>query len=139
MQGRNRDADIVKRLVDTAEEGESESRLVVSNSLRPHGLYSRWNFPGQNAKVGSLSLLQGIKPRSPTLQVDSLPAELAEPQGKSKTTGVGMPIPSPVDLPNPGIEPGSPAFQVDSLPTELSGKPKFFYIVSCIFPHIFTW
>ena len=28
----------------------------------------------------------GIEPRSPTLQVDSLPAE---PQGKSKNTGVG--------------------------------------------------
>ena len=42
--------------------------------------------------MGSLSLLQGnlpnpgIKTRSLTLQVDSLPAE---PQGKSKNTGVG--------------------------------------------------
>ena len=41
--------------------------------------------------MGSLSLLQGIfnpgiKPRSPTLQVDSLPAE---PQGKPKNTGKG--------------------------------------------------
>ena len=25
---------------------ESESRSVMSNSLRPHGLYSPWNFPG---------------------------------------------------------------------------------------------
>ena len=32
----------------------------MSNSLRPHGLYSPWNSPGQNAGVGSLSLLQGI-------------------------------------------------------------------------------
>ena len=31
----------------------------------------------------------------------------------------GLPIPSPVDLPNPGIEPGSPALQADSLPAEL--------------------
>ena len=31
-------------------------------TLRPHGLYSRWNSPGQNAGVGSLSLLQGIFP-----------------------------------------------------------------------------
>ena len=30
----------------------------------------------------------------------------------------GLPLPSPVDLPNPGIEPGSPALQADSLPTE---------------------
>ena len=28
--------------------------------LRPHGLYSPWNSPGQNTGVGSLSLLQGI-------------------------------------------------------------------------------
>ena len=35
---------------------------VVSDSLWPHGLYSRWNSPGQNIGVGSLSLLQGIFP-----------------------------------------------------------------------------
>ena len=35
--------------------------------------------------VGSLSLLQGIEPRSPALQPDSLPAE---PQEKPKNTGV---------------------------------------------------
>ena len=38
----------------------SESCSVVSNSLGPHGLYSPWNSPGQNAGVRSLSLLQGI-------------------------------------------------------------------------------
>ena len=32
----------------------------MSDSLQPHGLYSPWNFPGQNTGVGSLSLLQGI-------------------------------------------------------------------------------
>ena len=41
---------------------ESESHSVVSNSLRPHGLYSPWNSPGRNTGVGSLSLLQGIFP-----------------------------------------------------------------------------
>ena len=41
---------------------ESESRSVVSNSLRPHGLYSPWNSLGQNTGVGSCSLLQGIFP-----------------------------------------------------------------------------
>ena len=40
----------------------SESPSVVSNSLRPHGLHSPWNSPGQNSGVGSLSLLQGIFP-----------------------------------------------------------------------------
>jgi len=41
---------------------ESESRSVVSDSLRPHGLYSPWNSPGQNTGVGSCPLLQGIFP-----------------------------------------------------------------------------
>ena len=61
-----------------------------------------------------------IEPRSPALQVDSLPAE---PQGKPKNTGVG-------DLsllqrnfltqePNGGLL----VLQTDSLPTELPGKP----------------
>ena len=63
----------------------------MSYCLQPHGLYIRWNSPGQNTGVGSLSFLQGIfpnpgiKPRSPKLQVDSLPAE---PQGKPKNSGV---------------------------------------------------
>ena len=39
---------------------ESEKLSVVSNSLRPHGLYSPWHSSGQNTGVGSLSLLQGI-------------------------------------------------------------------------------
>ena len=34
----------------------------MSDSLRPHGLSSSWNSPGQNTGVGSLSLLQGIFP-----------------------------------------------------------------------------
>ena len=42
--------------------GERESHSVVSDSLRPHGLYGPWNSPGQNTGVGSLSLLQGIFP-----------------------------------------------------------------------------
>ena len=41
---------------------ESESRLVVPDSLKPHGLYSLWNSPGQNTGVGNCSLLQGIVP-----------------------------------------------------------------------------
>ena len=34
----------------------------MSDSLRPHGLYSPWKSLGQNTGVGSLSLLQGIFP-----------------------------------------------------------------------------
>ena len=43
-------------------ESENESHSVVSDSLRPHGLYSPWNSPGQNIGVGSLFFLQGIYP-----------------------------------------------------------------------------
>ena len=41
---------------------ESENNSVVSDSLRPHGLYSPWNSLGWNTRVGSLFLLQGIFP-----------------------------------------------------------------------------
>ena len=64
----------------------------MSDSLRPHGLYSPWNSPGQNAEMGSLSLSPGDLPnpgielRSLALRVDSLPAE---PQVKPKNTEVG--------------------------------------------------
>ena len=69
-----------------------ESRSVVSDSSQSHGLYSPWNSPGQNTGVGSLALLQGIfptqgiEPRFPALQADSLPDE---PQGKPQNTGLG--------------------------------------------------
>ena len=43
-------------------ESESKSLSVMSDSLLPHELYSPWNSPGQNTRVGSLSLLQGIFP-----------------------------------------------------------------------------
>ena len=36
------------------------SHSVMSNSLQHHGLYSPWNSPGQNTRVGSHFLLQGI-------------------------------------------------------------------------------
>ena len=41
---------------------ERQVKVVQSctNSLQPHGLHSRWNSPGQNTGVGSLSLIQGI-------------------------------------------------------------------------------
>ena len=41
---------------------QSESHPVVSDSLRPHGLYSPRNSPGQNTGVGGCSLLQRIFP-----------------------------------------------------------------------------
>ena len=49
----------------------NESHSVMSDSLRPHGLYSPWNSPGLNTGVGSRSLLHGIFPTqgsNPSLQ-----------------------------------------------------------------------
>ena len=55
----------------------------------------------------------GIKPRSPALQADSLPAE---PPGKPKITGVhSLSLLQGIFL--------TQESQADSLPTELSGKP----------------
>ena len=52
-----------------------------------------------------------IEPRSPTLQVYSLPAE---PQGKPKNIGVGSLSLLQGNLPNPGIELRFPSMQADS-------------------------
>ena len=70
---------------------QSEGHSIVSTLLRSHP----WNSPGTLQNTGVDSQLfpspgdlpnPGIKPRPPTLQVDSL---LAEPPGKPKNTGVG--------------------------------------------------
>ena len=104
----------------------SESCSVLSDSLRPHGLYSPWNSPGQNTGVGSLSLLQGIFPThglNPGLPHCRQILYLLSHKGSPRILEWVV-IPSPVNLPDPGIKPGSPALQEDSLATELSGKPK---------------
>ena len=54
----------------------------------------------------------GMEPRSPAVQVNSLPAE---PQGKSRITEEGS-LSLLWDLPHPGIQPGSPTLQANSLP-----------------------
>ena len=65
-------------------QSESESLSVMSDSLQPHGLYSPWNSPGQNTRMGSFPFpgdlpKPGIEPKSPAFREDSLPAE---PPGK---------------------------------------------------------
>ena len=83
MQGRNGDADVENRLVDTVGERESGtneessikmytlllpllSRLVMSNSVQPHRwqptrLPRPWDSPGKNTGVGCHFLLQCMK------------------------------------------------------------------------------
>ena len=43
-------------------ESKSKSCSVMFDPLRPHGLHSPWNSPGQNIGVGSCSLLQWVFP-----------------------------------------------------------------------------
>ena len=52
----------VRQVMQQLYQSESESCSVGSDCLRPHGLYSAWDSPGQNTGVGSCSLLQGIFP-----------------------------------------------------------------------------
>ena len=104
----------------------SESCSVVSNSLRPHGLYRPWNSPHQNTGVGSHSLLQGIFPTqgsNPGLPHRRWILYQLSHKGSPRILE-WVACHSPADLPNPGIELGSPALQANSLPTELSGKPS---------------
>ena len=73
----------------------SETRSVVSDSVRPHGLQLTrllcpWNSPGKNTGVGSHPFHQGtlpnpgIKSGSPALRAVSLPSE---PLGKPQSLG----------------------------------------------------
>ena len=68
----------------------SESRSVVPDSLRPHGLCRPCNPPGRNTGVGSLSLLQGIFPTQGSNVSRIVGGRIlpVEPQGKSPRQGV---------------------------------------------------
>ena len=60
---------------------ESESRPVVSNSLRPHGLHSSLILQARKLEWVAFTFSRGsshpgIEPRSSAVQADSLPAEL---------------------------------------------------------------
>ena len=81
---------------------ESENHSVVSDSLRPHGLYSPWNFTGLVPSPEDLPNLE-IDPRSPALQVDALPVK---PQGKPKNTGMGSLAILQGIFPTQGLNPG---------------------------------
>ena len=94
----------------------SASHSVVSKSLRPHGLYSPWNSPGQNTGVGSRSLLQGIFPTQELnpglLHCRWILYQLSHKGSPRILERVAYPFSS--DLSNPEKEPGSPALQIDT-------------------------
>ena len=100
----------------------------MSNSLQHHGLYSPWNSSSQYTGLGSLSFLQGNFPTqglNPGLwHCRQILYQLSQ-KGSPRILEQVQPIPSPVDLLDPGMELESPALQVDALPTE--GSPIIIY------------
>ena len=98
-----------------------ESCSVVSDSLRPHELYSPWNSPGQNTGVSSLSLLQGLfstQGSNPGLpHCRWILYQLSYKGSPRRPEWVAYPLSSRSSQPRSRT--GSPALQEDSLPTEL--------------------
>ena len=92
----------------------------MSDSLRPHGLYTPWNSPGQNTGVGSFSLLQGIFPTQGS--IPGLPYcrwilyQLSHKGSPGILQWVAYCFSSRSSQPRNQTR----ALQVDSLPTELS-------------------
>ena len=80
--------------------------VAQSDSLRPHGRYSPWNSLGQNTRVGSLSLLQGIFPTQ-----GSNPGLPHRRQILYQLSHKGSPriLEWAAYLPDPEVKPGSPA------------------------------
>ena len=114
---------------------ESESCSVVSDSLRPLGLYiqsmefSRPEYwSGQPFPSPGNLPNPGIKPRSPTLQSDYLPAK---PPGKPKNTGVGsLSLLQQIFLTQ---EPNQGLLHYRQIPYQLSYQGSF-----CVYTNIFT-
>ena len=52
---------------------------------------------------------------------------------EAQEDGIGEPVHSPGELPDPGIKAGSPALQADSLPAELLGKLKDVHFIQLFY------
>ena len=112
-------------------ESESESHLVMSDSLRSHGL------PGSSVH-GTLQarILEWVAGQLFPFSRGVFPTQGLDPglphcrwilyclshQGSPRILEY-VAVPCPGDLPYPGIKPESPALQADSSPAELPGKP----------------
>ena len=95
-------------------------------TLRPQGLYSPWNSPGQNTRVGNRSLLQGIFTTQGSdwglLHCRWILYQLSHQGSLRILELVSYPFSNGSSWPR--NQPGSPALQVDSLPAEVSEKPR---------------
>ena len=96
----------------------------MSDSLRPHGLYSPWNSPGHNTGLGGCSLLQGIFPptgSNPGLSLCRQILYQLSHQGSSRIQEwVAYPFSRVTSQPRNQTE--VLALQADFLPPELPGK-----------------
>ena len=100
------------------------SRSVMSNSLRPQRLYSPWNSPGENTRVGSRSLLPSPGDLSnPGIELSHIAGRFFNLSHKGSLRILEwVAYPFSRDLPDPGIKPGSLALKADSFPSELQGS-----------------
>ena len=120
-------------------ESESASHSVVSDSLRPHGLYSSWNSPHQKSGVGSLSLLQGIFPTRGWTQVSCIAGrffffffnQLSHKGSPRILEWVAYPYSRGSSWTR--NQTGVSCIVADSLPTELSGKLAVLIFVPPVF------
>ena len=110
-------------------ESESESLSVVSDSLRPHGLYSPWNSLGQNTGVGSLPGISRDLPK-PGIKIGLLHCRRILYQLSHKGSPrilkcyVAYPFSSGSSWPRKWTGVSCIEGGFFSLPTELSGKPQ---------------
>ena len=82
-----------------------------------------WLFE-KKVKVKSLSRVQLLLFATPW----TVATRLLRPWNFPGTsTGSGLPVPSPEDIPNPGIEPWSPTLEADTLPSEPPGNPIWLF------------
>ena len=109
------------------------SHSVMSDSLRPHGLYPtsllcsrgfsrQEHWSGLPCPPPGHLPNSGIEPRV-SHTVDAFSTIWATREAPEYWSG--STIPSPGEFPDPGIKPGSPASQVNSLPSELPRKPNY--------------
>ena len=92
-------------------------RTIQSMEFSRPEYWSGWPFPSPGRLPNP-----GIKPRSPALQADSLPAE---PQGKSKKTGVGSLSLLQGIFPTQGLNPGLPHCRQILDQLSHKGSPRF--------------
>ena len=108
----------------------SESRSVVSDSLRPHGLYTYGILQARILEWVAFPFSKGPSQTRDQTQVSCIADRFFNIWATRAVQEYwsGEPVPSTSGLPDSGIKPGSPVLQVDSLPAE-SGKSHWLPVI----------